>query len=276
MAASPATAPTPTRQLWHRLVVGALALAAVAWWQYPDGTLQVIFPALPGDAVIIRTPGGAALVIDGGGDPAALTAALGRALPFWQREVAALILTTDDARDLVSHIALLERYQVRQIYVATPPADSATATAWWTRIREQRREPQQLRDDCRLILDGVTLTCARRGAALVIALAYGGTGVVLAHRVAADAAPLAQGTPATLLSYPWVHDPRNAFVAQLAPQVLVFSDGLRTRPVARLSYAARGMAERVLCHERIDGSIHWSSDGRRWRLLRTGPDRDAS
>jgi hypothetical protein len=266
----------PPRQLWYRLVVGALALAAVAWWHYPDGTLRVIFPALPGDAVIVRTPGGAALVIDGGGDPAALTAALGRALPFWQREVAALILTSDDTRDLVSHIALLERYQVRHVYVAAQPADTAAAAAWRARVREQHLEPRQLRDDCRLVLDGVTLTCARRGAAMIVTLAYGGTGVVLAHRVAADAAPLAMGVPTVLLSYPWVHDPRNAFVARLAPQVLVFSDGLHSRPVARLSYAARGMAERILCHERIDGSIDWSSDGQRWRLRRTGPDRDAS
>ena len=143
MTAPPVSAPMPPRQLWYRLVVGALALAAVAWWHYPDGTLRVIFPALPGDAVIVRTPGGAALVIDGGGDPAALTAALGRALPFWQREVAALILTSDDTRDLVSHIALLERYQVRHVYVAAQPADTAAAAAWRARGREPHLEPRQ-------------------------------------------------------------------------------------------------------------------------------------
>jgi len=272
---SSTNAPVPARHHWHRLAAGALVLALVAWRQYPDGSLHVQFPALPGDAVIVRTPDGQALVIDGGGDPAVLAASLGRALPFWQRELAALVLTADDARDLVSQIALLERYRVRRVYVAVRPAGSAIADAWWARMREQRLVPQLLHDDCHLSIGGVAIACVRRGAALVLTLTHGATGVVLAHRVAADAAPLDPGAPTTLLSYPWIHDPRQPFVSRLAPQVLVFSDGLRTGRVARLSYAARGMAERVLCHERNDGSIRWSSDGRHWRLHLVGPDRDA-
>lgn len=64
-----------------------------------------------GDATLVRTPNGKTLLIDTGPD-ASILRALGAALPFWQRRVDALALTSDKAASVGGLQDIKNRYAV--------------------------------------------------------------------------------------------------------------------------------------------------------------------
>jgi competence protein ComEC len=98
----------------------------------PDGLLH--FRALDvgqGDALLIQTPGEQAILIDGGPDPAAVARGLGRTLPFWQRDLALVVLTHPHADHIAGLIDTLGHYRVHSV-LETPvtTGDPALEAAW--------------------------------------------------------------------------------------------------------------------------------------------------
>jgi competence protein ComEC len=92
--------------------VGVL-LAWVAVLQLPDGKLHVAFLDVgQGDAILITTPLGQQILVDGGPSPAALTAALGRQMPFWDRSLDLLVMTHADADHISGLAEAAARYEV--------------------------------------------------------------------------------------------------------------------------------------------------------------------
>lgn len=77
--------------------VAGLAVAAILWAiviSRPDGKLHVWFLAVgSGNAVLIQSPGGAHLLIDGGSNPTQLQSAIGDRLPFYKRTLDVLFVT---------------------------------------------------------------------------------------------------------------------------------------------------------------------------------------
>jgi competence protein ComEC len=96
---------------------GAFLVATTAWAgalaEGPDA-LRVTFFEESG-AAVIRTAGGRSLLIDPGPSGRALSSDLGRALPFWQSDLDAVLLTADrpDAADALPE--LLRRHRVGQV-----------------------------------------------------------------------------------------------------------------------------------------------------------------
>ncbi len=107
------------RQLssWERVgALTALALAGMFLYMRPDGRLHVTFLDVgQGDAVLIQTPAGRQVLIDGGPEASRLLSQLGKQLPFWDRELDAVILTSPDDARLTGLIAVLERYKVQRV-----------------------------------------------------------------------------------------------------------------------------------------------------------------
>jgi len=68
-----------------------------------------------GDAVLVETPGGKHVLIDGGPDRTVLTK-VGQTLPPWKRRLDALVLTHPDADHVTGLAAVLERYAVDVVY----------------------------------------------------------------------------------------------------------------------------------------------------------------
>ncbi|MGI8586972.1 MAG: ComEC/Rec2 family competence protein [Chloroflexia bacterium] len=97
------------------LLVGVVLLAA-ALEQRPDGLLH--FWALDvgqGDALLIGTPGGHDVLVDGGPDPAVTATRLGQHMPFWQRDISMVILTHPHEDHISGLIEVLKRYRVDSV-----------------------------------------------------------------------------------------------------------------------------------------------------------------
>jgi competence protein ComEC len=90
-----------------------MILLGLATAQLPDGRLHVTFLDVgQGDAILVTTPQGRQILVDGGPSPAALTSALGRQMPFWDRSIDLLVATHSDADHVTGLTEVLTRYKV--------------------------------------------------------------------------------------------------------------------------------------------------------------------
>lgn len=270
MAAS--SEPSTLHRFAPRVGLMIAALLALAWIQRPDGQIHVFFPALAGDAVLVQTPAGRHLLIDGGADPDALVTALGRHLPFWQRELALVVVTSFDGQRLPGQVAALERYRVQRALAPPGAAQNATLDAWRQALAYNATPVQALRAGQRVAIDGVTLhvlDCNDQGA--LLRLDYGATSVVFAHSATPDMLERQAARRASLLVYPWQRDPHAPLVESLRPAAIVYSDGYQTRHAPQQTYHERAIGGARLYHERVDGDIEWVSDGRRAWIRTSAP-----
>src|SRR5262245_46076252 len=257
------------RRLIARAALLALALGLLAWRVWPSHQLRVIFLETKGDAALIQTPTGGYVLIDGGGDPAALTAALGRRMPFWRRRLDAVVLTLPHSKHLPGQVAALARYRAGMALAPPSAKRSATLDEWLRLLAEQGAAVRTARAGQRLELGGAALHVLAVGdgdeSGLLLRLDYGATSVVFDQSggEADEAALAASGPPrATLLAFPWQRDPHADVVRALRPQVLVFTDGQSADQPVEQTFVERAVGGAALYHEQLDGAIEWISDGR--------------
>jgi competence protein ComEC len=117
------------------IVPGALLTVAVAVWSIslslPDGRLHVYFLDVgQGDAILINSPGGRTLLVDGGVDGLILRSRLGETLPLNHRNLDLVIATHGDADHILGLVSLPTYFVVKQ--AARPPdlGASTAAKAW--------------------------------------------------------------------------------------------------------------------------------------------------
>jgi len=107
------------------VLVGAAIVAR------PDGRLHVVFLDVGnGDAVFIRTPTGRQALIDGGSDARRTLAALGKQMPFWDRSLDLVVLTSPDRDRLNGLVPVLSRYDVATVATSSEPGQGETYEAW--------------------------------------------------------------------------------------------------------------------------------------------------
>jgi len=116
-------------------IATVLALATVLVWLLILGSsgdrLSVTFLDIgQGDAILIRSPSGHNILVDGGPSGEAITEALGRHLPFWDRHLHLVVLTHPDQDHLAGLVTVLERYDVDQVLAPALTHDSPTFDAW--------------------------------------------------------------------------------------------------------------------------------------------------
>lgn len=123
-----------SRRLPWWLVLLALAPAALIWaaaLSLPDGKLHVVIADVgQGDAVLITTPRGRSMLVDGGPNPLAAARLLGDALPFWDRSVDLVVLTHPHADHIAGLPEVLRRYDVDRILERTISFESADYAEW--------------------------------------------------------------------------------------------------------------------------------------------------
>jgi competence protein ComEC len=90
----------------------------------------VFFDVGQGDAILITTPHGHQILVDGGPSPSMVLDQLGRAMPFWDRSLDLVVLTHPDEDHLAGLISVLERYQVGHAIEPALPHDTPLAKEW--------------------------------------------------------------------------------------------------------------------------------------------------
>ncbi len=125
----------PLRSIPTVWLAGALALPALLTWtavfSAPNGRLTVeMFDVGQGDSILIRTPDGQKLLIDGGPDGATVERAIDGALPFWDRKIDVVFSTHTDSDHLTGLITVIQRYNVGQVIEAPVQKDDALIDEW--------------------------------------------------------------------------------------------------------------------------------------------------
>ncbi len=100
------------------------AILAVVWaGQRPDGKLHVVFLDVgQGDAILIQSPDGNQMLVDGGEYPSLLLSRVGEQLPFWDKQIDLVVATHPDTDHVAGLADLFANYTVGQ--VITNGADS--------------------------------------------------------------------------------------------------------------------------------------------------------
>lgn len=257
------------------LILALIVLLLAGWWSRPPNQLIVSFLALPGDAIVIYAPGGGFTLIDGGADPPLLAVRLSQQLPFYERQLRAVIVTGSDGQRLPGAITALRYYQPRQAFAPPDLPRDSTSAEWLRLLSSVQRRPNPLQTGQQIRLGPQTILT-------VIALdPLGGASLHLRHGQSQlllhtggeilDPPAAAIVGPLDLVAIPWARKIDPALLARWQAQAIVFTDGYHAEHPPHLSYAERAAGARQLFHERTDGTITLISDGRRSRITTTGP-----
>jgi competence protein ComEC len=275
-----------TRHLQTKFVVAGLLVTALLTWtmaySLPDGHLHVQFLDVgQGDAILITTPGGAHVVIDGGPNPGVLLSRIGPALPFWDRRIDLVALSHADGDHLTGLPALLERYQVSAVLDAAI-GDATPLFAQWERTLQARAIPtQQACQGQRFDLDGgvylevlsppggshLRASGGLNASSSVIRLVYGGTSFLFTGDLDADGETALLGSGRNLNStvlkvshHGAAGATSTAFLRAVKPQIAVISVGLNYYGHPAAETLAR-LKDLPVLRTDLAGTVDITSDG---------------
>ena len=123
------------------LLAGAVAL--VLLWavvvQQPDRRLHLrVLDVGQGDALLLTTPAGHTILVDGGPDAGRTLGHLGHYLPFWQRRIDLLVLTHPHEDHLGGLVEVPARYEIGQVLETPYTLTNPLETAWLGELQTQR------------------------------------------------------------------------------------------------------------------------------------------
>jgi competence protein ComEC len=100
-------------------ILPLLIVSVLVWFAaltMPDNRLHVSFLDVgQGDAILIQTPTGQDILIDGGPDPQKINLELGKKLPFWDRMIDLVISTQPQADHITGLVEIIQRYKVGRV-----------------------------------------------------------------------------------------------------------------------------------------------------------------
>lgn len=275
-----------TRAIVLAAIVAAYA-AAAAWYlaSRPRYLTVVICDVGQGDAIIIRTPEGADVLVDGGRTDGSVLACLGRHLPPWDRTIELVILSHGDADHVGGLPQVAARYRIGRAVSNGVPSASQVYAAWLAALQRQGVEQEVAAAGDRLDLGSVQAYVAWPGPAadrsntnessVVVRLAYGSSTALLTGDIAAETelAIVSSGADvsAQLLKvahHGSRHSSDPAFLAAVGAEIAAISVGEGNgyghpgqEALGRLSAAGAQV-------HRTDrsGDLVFSGDGSGWRL----------
>ena len=132
--------------LFGTVILALLGLAAVLVWQAyfsaPDGRLHLtVLDVGSGDALLVQTPDGRSLLVDGGPSPSRLSDSLGRRLPLGQRRLDWLVVAAAGEEQIGALPAVVERYPPDQVLWAGPQDGTPQARRLQEQLSQMQIEP---------------------------------------------------------------------------------------------------------------------------------------
>lgn len=268
------------------LLAGACGLAWMAAYARPDGLLHLYqLDVGQGDAILVVSPEGRRMLVDGGPSPSALLDALGRRLPPWDRRLDLVVLTHPDADHVGGLPALLERYAIGSILDPELPAESPDAGAWAQALAESDAGHLRASAGGRILLDataGVSAEllwppeprftggdAAANNNSTVILLQHGRNRFLLTGDIEADAetALLASGVDLRADVLKVAHHGSGGsstadFLAAVSPRLALIGVGADNRYGHPDPGALERLAPALVRRTDWQGSIEVLSDGR--------------
>ncbi|HIC88074.1 MAG TPA: DNA internalization-related competence protein ComEC/Rec2 [Anaerolineae bacterium] len=124
-----------TTQITTKATATVMGVCVVLIWlaafQMPDGRLHLYFLDVgQGDAILIETPSGHQILVDGGPSPTALVNDLSEVMPFWDHHIDLVIPTHADGDHMDGLIPLFDRYQVGQVLEGEQMLVAPEAAPW--------------------------------------------------------------------------------------------------------------------------------------------------
>lgn len=267
----------------YTVLVASLLLASLEYTKQPTGTVQLhVFGVGQGDAMLLVSPSGKQIVVDGGPN-LDLLEHLGKHMPLLDRTIELLVLSHPDADHITALPAVLQRYHVERILLSGAVHESSRYQALLEEIRRQHTsvliaDPSQDID----IGDGLYLDVLwphdllgkkpknPNDPSVVIKALYGNQSILLSGDIGidAEAALIASGVDvkSTILKVPH-HSSRTSsstgLLVAVQPELAIVSYGANNSfghphedVVSR--YAEHGIS---LLHAHEGNSIHLELDG---------------
>jgi competence protein ComEC len=123
------------------LILPFLIVAILVWsvaLTMPDDRLHVSFLDVgQGDAILIQTPNGQHILIDGGPDFQKINLELSEKLPFWDRTIGLVVCTQPQADHVTGLVEVLQRYKVRQVLEPHVSYDSSIYQEWLNVVEDK-------------------------------------------------------------------------------------------------------------------------------------------
>ena len=143
------------------VLLPAAVLAGTAGWIFwpssPPRLRVTVLDVGEGDAILVRTPAGRDILVDGGPGRAVLRG-LGDELPWTDRSIELLVLTHPQADHALGLLDVLARYDVRRVLAGSAIEQSATYRAWTAAVRGEGVAIETARQGMRFDLgDGVMM-----------------------------------------------------------------------------------------------------------------------
>ncbi len=165
------------------VIVPVAALAGSAWiafWPSAPGRLRVtVLDVGQGDSVLVQTPSGRDVLVDGGPGRAVLRG-LGDELPWTDRSIEMLVLTHPQADHALGLLDVLARYDVRRVLAGPGVEASGTYRAWAAAVADEGTPIETARKGMRFDLgDGVVMEVLGPDAAEAADRQINNTGAVL-------------------------------------------------------------------------------------------------
>jgi competence protein ComEC len=265
------TAPTKAAGFALPVLMAIVFAAWCAWCNLPDGRLHMILlPAAGGEAILVRSPNGGAVLVNGGGDTLSAADGVGRRLGFWRRGLDWAVLASTADADSAGWMELAARDRIGNVWIpADPKGMGKLASAFL--------------DECRR--RGIPLTMAHTGD--VLDLGDGAQLEVIAGTSAGLVLMVSDGNAHWLLPSGLTLEGMRSLVSHgqvPSAQVLVMARGgspsvnsmdwLRAvNPL--LGWSAGGantglawLEGRTLLRADVDGEVEWATDGEQmwaWR-----------
>ncbi len=132
-----------TRRLPAKWVVIPLVIIAVLVWVAvavaPESSkLSVsILDVGQGDSILITSPSGQHILIDGGPSPERVCLELGRALPYWDRTIDLVVLTHPHTDHVTGLVEVLRRYEVKQVLYPDMDYEAIVYDEWLDLLGEK-------------------------------------------------------------------------------------------------------------------------------------------